>query len=317
MTKIAVTGGSGQLGSLIVRRLLDRPDIDTVVSIDRSPPPSPVRKLEYVEADVRDEDLHKHFAQCAAVVHCAFLVTQNAPPALLRSVNVEGSRNVFRAVAAAGVEHLVHLSSMMAYGSVAGHPVPIVEGAPRIYQGDFPYAACKHRVEALLDEFEVAHPQIAVCRLRPAVLLGRDMPHILGWLLRWKIVPAHGGAPLPIVADEDVADLAVLALDKRARGAFNASADELLTAEDIAKRFGMWVLAIPRIFVHGYRGLDWCLKRVGLNLAYDASWLTKTQGVMLVMSSERAKRELGWSPRHATAHAVLAHFLELASKKTD
>jgi nucleoside-diphosphate-sugar epimerase len=118
------------------------------------------------------------------------------------------------------------------------------------------------------------------------------------------------------VADEDVADLAVLALAKRARGAFNASADELLVPADIAKRFGMWLLAIPRVLVHGYRGLDWCLKRVGLNLAYDASWLTKTEGVSLVMSSERARRELGWAPRYPTAHAVLAHFLSLAPERT-
>ena len=36
--KIAVTGGSGQLGKLIVRRLMERSDIDSVISVDRARP---------------------------------------------------------------------------------------------------------------------------------------------------------------------------------------------------------------------------------------------------------------------------------------
>jgi UDP-glucose 4-epimerase len=315
LRKVAVTGGSGQLGTLIMQRLFDRTEVDAVLCIDRAPPRLASGKLEFMEADVRDKSLAQALAQCSALVHCAFIVTSNVSPAELRSVNIDGTINVMHAAAAAGLTSIVHLSSMMAYGCVAGHPILLTEDTPRINQVDFPYAACKHEVEAFLDDYEIAHPEIAICRLRPAVLLGRNVPHALGWLLRRHIVPWHGGAPLAIVSDEDVADLVIRALEARARGAFNASSDNLLTSQDISEQFEMTALWIPNFLIFGYRVLDRCLKSVGLALAYDASWLTKTQGVALVMSSERAKRELGWSPRYPTAASVLTRFLAIAPRR--
>ncbi len=315
--RIAVTGGSGQLGTLIIQRLLGLDDIEAVVCIDRTPPRIPSTKLKFIAADIRDEKLAAHFAGCDTVVHCAFLVTSNAPMEVFHSVNVEGSKNVFRAAAKAGAEAIVYVSSIMAYGSVVGHPVPITEDTPRVYQPAFPYAACKFEVEAFLDTFEPEHPAIAISRLRPTILLGRAVPHVLASLLRKGEVPYNGGAPLPIVSDEDVADLAVLAVERRARGAFIAAADELRTADELIEEFGMQKAWIPKPLVHAYAALDRALKAVRLHLPYDAVWLTQTEGVLLAGSSARAKRELGWSPSYPTASAVVRRFREIAPRRLD
>jgi nucleoside-diphosphate-sugar epimerase len=313
---IAVTGGSGQLGRLVVRRLLQRPDIDKVVCVDRAPPRIASARLEFIRADVRDENLARHFAGCDTVVHCAFLVTANAPADVFRSVNIEGSKNVFRAAVAAGAEGIVYISSILAYGSVHGHPVPITEDTPRVHQPAFPYAACKFEIEAFLDRFESEHPAVAISRLRPNVLLGRAVPHALGLLLRKGQIPPNGGAPLWIVSDEDVADLVLLAIDQRARGAFNAAADPR-TADELIEEFGMRKVWAPKPLVLGYAVLDRALKKIGLHLPYDSSWFVCTEGVVLVNSSERAKRELGWSPRYPTASAVLRRFREIAPRRLD
>jgi nucleoside-diphosphate-sugar epimerase len=314
--KIAITGGSGQLGILIVRRLLERSDIDTVVSIHRGAPRIASPKLKFIRADVRDDDLTRHFVGCDTVVHCAFLVTSNAPADVFRSINIEGSKNVFRAAVAAGVEGIVYISSILAYGSVHGHPVPITEDTPRIYQAAFPYSACKFEIEAFLDAFETEHPEVAISRLRASVLLGRTVPHVLGLLLRRGYIPGNGGAPLWIVSDEDVADLVLLAIDKRARGAFNAAA-EPRTADELIEEFGMRRLWAPRPLVLGYAALDRALKRIGLRLPYDASWFICTQGVVLIASTERARNELGWAPRYPSASAVLQRFCEIAPRRLD
>ena len=261
MRKIAITGGSGQLGTLIIRRLLGCSDIEGVVCIDRTRPRIAAARLEFIEADIRDEKLAGHFAGCDTVVHCAFLVTSNVPADIFPSVNVDGSKNVFHAAAAAGADTIVYLSSIMAYGSVAGHPVPITEDTPRIYQPAFPYAACKYEVEAFLDTFGAQHPGIAISRLRPTILLGRAVPHVLGSLLRNGEVPRNGGAPLPIVSDEDVADLVVLAVPKRPRGAFVAAVDELRTADELVKEFGMRIAWIPKPLVYAYAAVDAALKK--------------------------------------------------------
>ena len=73
LRKVAVTGGSGQLGTLIMQRLFDRTEVDAVLCIDRAPPRLASGKLEFMEADVRDKSLAQALAQCSALVHCAFI----------------------------------------------------------------------------------------------------------------------------------------------------------------------------------------------------------------------------------------------------
>ena len=54
---VAVTGGSGQIGTLVLRRLVNDPDVARVISIDRRPPFVASTKLQPIEADIRDQDL--------------------------------------------------------------------------------------------------------------------------------------------------------------------------------------------------------------------------------------------------------------------
>jgi nucleoside-diphosphate-sugar epimerase len=178
--KVAVTGGSGQLGTTVLRRLAADPSIREVISLDLRPPIVACEKVRPVAADVRDPHFARHLEGCHAVVHLAFIVTQWTPGDRLRSINVDGSLNVFRAAAAAGVETVVYTSSVAAYGVTPDHPVPIVETTPRVRQAELPYASHKFDVEAFLDAFEPAHPAIAVSRLRPAILAGARMEHELG-----------------------------------------------------------------------------------------------------------------------------------------
>jgi UDP-glucose 4-epimerase len=313
---VAVTGGSGQLGTHVLRRLLEDPDVARVISIDRRPPVIGSAKLESIIADVCDPDFAHHLQGVDAVVHCAFIISGSERSDLFHEINVEGSKNVFRAAASADVTTIVFVSSITAYGVVPGHPVPIVETTPRARQDDFAYAACKFDVEAFLDEVEPQHPDIAISRIRANVLMGRRMPHLLGDVLRIGWIPDLDGVPLPIVWDEDVADLLVLALRNRARGAFNATADDLLPSPELAERTGAKAVRPWRVLLAIHAGLYETLSRFGLHLLSDPSWATKTRAP-LIGSSEKAKRELGWSPRYPTALAVVQQFRAVSPWRLD
>jgi nucleoside-diphosphate-sugar epimerase len=313
---VAVTGGSGQLGTLVLRRLLDDVDIARVISIDRRPPMIGSAKLESIIGDVCDGDFARHLQGVDAVIHCAFIISGSERSSLFRAVNVEGSKNVFRAAVSAGVTTIVFVSSITAYGVVAGHPVPIVETTPRVRQADFAYAACKFDVEAFLDEVEPHHPDIAVSRIRANVLMGRRMQHLLGDVLRIGWIPDLDGVPLPIVWDEDVADLIVLALKRGARGAFNAAADELLPATELAARTGARAVKVSRLLLFMHTALYELLTRLNVHLLSDPSWATRTKAP-LIGSSEKARRELGWSPRYGTAVAVVERFRAVSPWRLD
>jgi UDP-glucose 4-epimerase len=307
--RVAVTGGSGQLGALVVRRLLDSASVERVVSFDKRKGTVRHPKLDVVEGDVRDPGLEKHFAGCDAVVHLAFLVTVRAPRELFWGVNVEGSKNVFRAALAAGSKHIVYSSSVAAYGVVRGHPSPIVEETPRRHQPEFPYSATKFEVEAFLDGFEKEHKELAVTRIRPTILVGRKMEHALGDALARRQILAFGDAPFVVVWDEDVADAILLALEKRAAGAFNVSADEPLPPLALARAVGLKAFKVPRGLAVGVARISPWLERIGLGKAIDEGW-AEAGSVTMLPSSEKAKRVLGWKPSCPTAIDVMRKYLQ-------
>jgi dihydroflavonol-4-reductase len=119
---IAITGATGHLGNALLRALVSLPER-----------PEPVRavvrpgrdvavcfgglEVEVAEADIRDIGaLTRAFAGAELVYHLAGIVTITRERyRRLHEVNVEGTRNVITACRAAGVRRLVYTSSVHAF----------------------------------------------------------------------------------------------------------------------------------------------------------------------------------------------------------
>jgi UDP-glucose 4-epimerase len=324
--KIAVTGGSGQLGTRVLERLAGERSVKRVVSIDLIPPTVASPKIQHASLDIRDPAMAAQLAGCDAVIHLAFVVSGWLPRPEFDDINVNGSRNVFHAAAAGGAKQIIYTSSVAAYGVAPGHPVPIVEDTPRRHVPDFPYSSAKYEVEQVLDGFEREHPAIAVARLRPAIILGAE--HGLAGALRRGVLPDTGPTPIPLVWREDVADAVILALKKGARGAFNLAADEALPAADLARATGLKLMRFPPQVQAAVRSLvsiatpllhrarQVPLLRGRIRPPPDPAWL-RASGAVMVMSSARARSELGWTPRAGTCTEVMRRHLELMSRRTD
>ncbi|TMB35182.1 MAG: NAD-dependent epimerase/dehydratase family protein [Deltaproteobacteria bacterium] len=279
--RVAVTGGAGQLGTLVLRRLCADRTIADVRSLDLRPPLAVSPKLNAIQADVRDPGFARHLEGCDVLVHLAFLVAKRGKREMQVEVNVEGSKNVFRAALQAGVRRIVYASSVAAYGVVAGHPEPLM------------------------------------VRFRPVILLGRRMEHVLGSALRRGVLPDSGATPLPVVWDEDVADAFVLAVkSETARGAFNLAADEPLPSRQLARAAGLRTVTVPKFFRKTLAGVDALAARLGLVPPMDPGWLGGGEARMIV-SGEKARRELGWKPRCAKAVEVVKRQVETVPRKLD
>jgi UDP-glucose 4-epimerase len=313
--RVAVTGGSGQLGTVVLRRLIDERSVRGIVSLDLRPPAAGAPKLTAVRADIRDPDLARHLAGCDALVHLAFVVTRHLPRPIVDAINVEGSKNVFRAAAAAGLRKIVYTSSVAAYGVVPGHPVPIVETTPRVFQPGFAYAATKFQVEAFLDAFEREHPEIAVVRFRPGIFFGAGMDHAIGRALQRGILADLGSGPLPVVWNGDVAEAIVLALKQDVRGAFNLTARQPLTSRELADAGGLRLLSLSRRNRRILARVMALLGRLRLVEPVDPAWADAD--APMVASSERALGELGWRPRCPTAADVIRRFVDTVPRRTD
>ena len=147
--RVAVTGAGGYLGRALVERLAADTRVESVVAIDLRPPPES-GKVRPARRDIRDPGIASDLEGADAVVHLAAVVLGRGAGA--RSVNIEGSLNVFDAAKRQGVGTVVHASSAAAYGSTPENDVPLTEASPLRPEPAFYYPRTKIAVERLIEE---------------------------------------------------------------------------------------------------------------------------------------------------------------------
>ena len=114
---ILVTGATGHIGNVLVRRLLEKGEpVRALVWRGEDTAPLQGLDVEQVEGDVLDpESLRLAFRGVERVYHLAGIISiMPGRSPLVWKVNVEGTRNVLHAAQAAGVRRLVYTSSIHA-----------------------------------------------------------------------------------------------------------------------------------------------------------------------------------------------------------
>lgn len=332
--RIVVTGATGNVGTALLRRLHAAPEVASIVGVSRHGPEragEPYADVEWHRIDVStptaSAELETVMRGADAVVHLAWIIRPNRDGELLHRINVEGSRHVFAAAAAAGVPHLVHASSIGAYGRPDGgrpgderadESFPR-HGAPRSH-----YGRQKSAVERILDQVEATHPEMVVSRLRPGLIFQAEAgpeirDYFLGALaprlllralpaLRLPLLPWPDGVVTQVVHADDVADAYWRVVRERAAGAFNVAAEPPVGPQLVGGLFGArrWV-AVPLPLVRAVVAVAY---RARL-LASDPGWVDMAE-VTPVMATDRI-RALGWRPVHsstATLRELIAHLGE-------
>lgn len=198
--RVAVTGGSGLVGSHVAREILARGD--AVVLVARHPGMLSVgdQRITVVSASIDDEDaLLSAFAGCDAVIHCAGINRERGTQTYER-VHVRGTRAVVGAARRAGVRHVSLVSFLRAR--------PACGSA---------YHASKWAAEEI-----VRGSGLSYTIVKPGVIFGRG-DHMLDHLSRafhtfpvFALVGLSAHRRLRPVAAEDVARiLAAAATDPR------------------------------------------------------------------------------------------------------
>lgn len=114
--RVLITGGTGQIGTATVQRLVQGGWEVHVVGLETG---VIVAGATYATCDITNYDeLCKQMRGCDAVIHLgAIRGPQLAPGHKIFQVNVSGTFNVFEAAAAAGIRRIVQASSINAIGA--------------------------------------------------------------------------------------------------------------------------------------------------------------------------------------------------------
>lgn len=305
--RIAVTGGTGNVGTALLARLSSMRETYEVVAVARRVPPSigPYRHACWHAVDVGDSDaeemLCRAFDAADVVVHLAWGFQPSHRPDLLRRTAIGGTRAVMAAAVRAGVTHVVHMSSAAVYAPGA-HGRKIDESWPATGIPTSQYSTDKVEAERIVAESArpAGAPEITI--LRPgligqvaagAALRRYAMP---GWvpataLRRLPVVPLDPSVALPAVRAADVATAVEHALAAPGAGVVNLAAADPVRAADV---------------VESLHAQPWTISRRTLRILTQATWRAHLQPVhggwidllydTPLLDCDRAERALDWSP---------------------
>jgi nucleoside-diphosphate-sugar epimerase len=299
---IAVTGISGFLGQRLLPLLDASPRVDRVVGLDVRDPARRARKLEFHRVDVLGAELTPYLRGASAIVHLAAIVGPMLDDALFTRVNVDGTRRLLDAAAAAGVRKVVRPASASVYGAWANNPVPITEDSALRPNPKFLPAIVDAECERLLAEWAAAQEGRVATRLRIAPVVGAGAHSLFAAIAVGRTpVRIRGAAPpVQVVHADDAAAALELAADRDLDGAFNVAADGWLTADEAASLLpARRMPGLPYETAARFVSAAWS---TGLGDAPPSvlpylvhSW---------VVGNDRLKAA-GWKPRHSNDEAIL------------
>jgi nucleoside-diphosphate-sugar epimerase len=311
---VAITGPTGDIGRALVRALERSRTIGEIRGMARRPidPEYGFRRLEYRQGNVLDTgDVERFVAGADVVVHLAFIILGSHDET--RSINLEGSRNVFQTAVACGAKRLVYASSVAAYGFHDDNPQPLTEDVPPRGTDSFYYSAQKAELEGLLADF-VRGVDIETYVFRPCIVAGPDallmvenipygrisdqLPSAVRRL--FDVVPIlkpvipDPGVRYQLVHHDDVATAMRAAIQGRGEpGIYNLAGEGDLTMSDLADEMGYYAIPVPELAIDATAEVT---ARLPL-MPPEAAWVQAFR-VPVIMDTTKARRELGWRPKH-------------------
>jgi dihydroflavonol-4-reductase len=184
--KIFVTGGTGFIGTHLIKRLAET-EHELVCLARKTSDQSTLKKLgvNIAPGDVTDKaSLLRGMQGCDWVANLANLFLLWVPDEqLYTDVNVEGTRNVMEAALETGISKVVHVSTVAVWGETDKTGWPISEKTPIGAHKASKYAQTKYEGEQIAWHLGNEHG-LPLVMVYPTAVIGPDDPKATGRYIR-------------------------------------------------------------------------------------------------------------------------------------
>lgn len=315
--RLAITGSSGYLAQTLIARLGSDPDCEFILGLDIRPrQPKVACPALFLRYDMTMPwgELRDYFRSrdINAALHLAWQFAPIHDARRHRQIDVEGSRNFFRAAEAAGLKRIVYAGSTTAYVNPSNPSQPPFLGEDTPVSGTPRYLYSKHKAEVdrMAQEFMARHPEIQVILFRGAIVLGAHTQNFVSKVMEWPwasfpwMFQVRGAdPPMQFVSEEDIGEILYRAVKSEARGIFNVAGDGVVRYSDVVRAAGKRPLPIPAFALYASSALLWAL---GLS-AFPAGFLDMIR-YPWVAENARLKTVFGCTPRLTSQQTLESFF---------
>ncbi|GAA3298598.1 NAD-dependent epimerase/dehydratase family protein [Streptomyces cinereospinus] len=266
---VLVTGVARQLGGRFVRRIQRDPDVERVVAVDAVPPEHHLGGADFIRADIRQPTIARVLAETAAdtVVHMDVTATAlgSGSRTTVKETNVIGTMQLLGACQKSPtVRRLVVKSSTNVYGSAPRDPAVFVETTSPKSLPSGGFAKDTVEVEGYVRGFARRRPDVAVCVLRFANILGPSADSPLASYFSLPVLPTVFGYDprLQFAHEDDVIEVLRTASHEPRRGTlnsgtFNIAGDGVLLLSQCSRRLGR--PTVPLLLPAVTWAAHWCV----------------------------------------------------------
>jgi nucleoside-diphosphate-sugar epimerase len=314
---VLVTGGTGFVGRVLVRRLVADGYRVRVFARPRSNVDALSVGADVVRGDVADRDsFSAAMSGCDLVVHLA--AGTSGTPEDSETATMQGTRNLVALCMEHRPARLVYVSSCSVYGTVGCQRGAIVtEESPLEASPDQRgvYSASKQRAETWVSDF-MRSGKVPTVILRPGTVYGPGaalFTPLLGFAMGSRyIVIGPGGFRLPYVFVDNVVDAIVQSLQKNEASGhvFNVIDPEPLTKRDFMNKVvcradtGARVVILPYAMLYAVTWLqELACRLLGRRPVLSCYRLASSQAPV-VFDASKIAGVLGWTPRVSRDEAL-------------
>lgn len=295
---IAITGVNSYFASTLLPKLQNNPEIDEIRGIDVTPWRGGYNKVKFFREDIRSEKISEILEGVDTVFHLAFIVGEIQDKAETFNINIDGSKNVFKACVKNKVRKVIYTSSNTVYGAYKEIPLYVTEDQPLHKNEESYYNKSKVEVETFATDFFASHPEIIFTVIRAALLFGPNTQNMFAEFYKLKVtaMPVGTVSHIHYIHEEDLGEALHIAGAKDLQGIYNVGADDAISSVWSFNEAGVKIIPVPLFLLKPLANFAF---KLGL-LPASSGWVILASNTIF-SSNRKFKNATGWSPQYTSA----------------